>query len=385
MIIGFNAAAGATFGTPGRIGGPSGFSDGTAPTGAVPGFSGALAQAAAPAVAAGPQGEDTAKDTAAVDTATADTAAVDAAAADSAAVDNAAVDGAAIDGAAVAAVPMDATTAGTVPGDNTAAVDSGVVRAATQAVPAAAENSAQSAATGADLAALVARAAVAPPASQSGARPANAGGENSAAAGATAAGGGALALPETLRPQAPVPVVRAVEAPPLPVAGDPAATLPPATVRAGQPAVPEWSPVKVDTAQAHWGRELMAALAERVEMQVTQQIKQARIRLDPPELGRLQLTVRLDSDRLSVQLNASQPQVREMLALQLDRLRTDLVGQYGERVDVTVGQEQRQQRQPGGEPERQGYGIAAGLDAMEAVEQTDTAAPRGQGWVNALA
>lgn len=384
MIIGFNAVAGAGFSAPGRIGGQPGFSDGAAPAGAAPGFSGVLAQAATPAVSAPatrhePQGKDTAKDTAAVDAATVDTAPVDATA-DAAAVDSTAVDGAAIDGAALAAAPTNTTTVGAAQGDNAAAVDG---LATAPVTPVAADIAAQRAATSADLAAAMARAAVAPPASQSGARPATTAGDSSVAG--TAAGGGALALPETLRPQAPMPVVRAVETPPLPVAGEPTATLPTATARVAQPAVPEWSPVKVDAAQAHWGRELMAALAERVEMQVTQQIKQARIRLDPPELGRLQLTVRLDSDRLSVQLNASQPQVRDMLALQLDRLRTDLVGQYGERVDVTVGQEQRQQRQPGGEPERQGYGIAAGLDALEAVEQTDAAAPRGQGWVNALA
>ena len=121
------------------------------------------------------------------------------------------------------------------------------------------------------------------------------------------------------------------------------------SARTGAGAIPEWSPVRIDAQQAHWGRDLMAALAERVEMQISQQIKQARIRLDPPELGRLQLTVRLDGDRLSVQLNASHPQVREALAHQQDRLRADLAGEYGQGVDGSVGQEQGQQRSPAGD------------------------------------
>ncbi|MGN4992716.1 flagellar hook-length control protein FliK [Aeromonas sp. 97A] len=40
-----------------------------------------------------------------------------------------------------------------------------------------------------------------------------------------------------------------------------------------------------------WGQQLMDVLKDKVELQVNQQVKQAHIRLDPPELGRLELTV----------------------------------------------------------------------------------------------
>lgn len=149
--------------------------------------------------------------------------------------------------------------------------------------------------------------------------------------------------------------------------------------------VPEWAPVRVDNSQAHWARELMAALAERVEMQISQQIKEARIRLDPPELGRLQLTVRLDGDRLSVHLNASHAQTREALQHQQERLRADLAGEYGHGVEVTVGQEERH-RQPG-EPLFWNESDIAGNDTLSADgagapehEQRDT-----QTWVSTLA
>lgn len=142
--------------------------------------------------------------------------------------------------------------------------------------------------------------------------------------------------------------------------------------------MPEWSPVKASPEQAHWGRELMAALSERVEMQLNQHVKQARIRLDPPELGSLQLTVRLENDRLSIQLHASQQQTRDALAQQADRLRADLAGQHGDRVDVWVGQEQRQQHSP---QQHTWQGIEFGLaDA----EEESASVTRWQSWVNAL-
>lgn len=140
----------------------------------------------------------------------------------------------------------------------------------------------------------------------------------------------------------------------------------------------EWSPVKVNSEQAHWGRELMSALSERVEMQLNQHVKQARIRLDPPELGSLQLTVRVENDRLSIQLHASQQLTRDALAQQADRLRADLAGQHGDRVDVWVGQEQQQRNSP------QHYawqGIESGLADSE---EESVSVTRWQSWVNAL-
>lgn len=161
-------------------------------------------------------------------------------------------------------------------------------------------------------------------------------------------------------------------------------------VRSGAGAIPEWSPVRVDPHQAHWGRELMAALAERVEMQISQQIRQARIRLDPPELGRLQLTVRMDGERLSVQFHASHAQVRDALLHQQDRLRADLAGEYGQGVEVSVGQEPGQQHSQTGDRPWDGLeeGVESGWAAMENPEgsATDRTLPSrsDRGWVSTL-
>lgn len=108
----------------------------------------------------------------------------------------------------------------------------------------------------------------------------------------------------------------------------------------------EWSPVALPMDQsAQWGQQLVDTLKERVEMQVHQQVKQAHIRLDPPELGKLDLTVRVEGERVTVQLNAAHPAVREALIQSTERLRMALAPHHSGGVDVNVGQGERQGRE----------------------------------------
>lgn len=113
----------------------------------------------------------------------------------------------------------------------------------------------------------------------------------------------------------------------------------------------EWSALKLESAPSQWGQQLLDTLKERVEMQVNQNIKQAHIRLDPPELGKLELTVRVEGDRLSVQLNASNPALREALLQSSERLRMSLSTQHSGGVDVNVGQGDRQREQDSADEE----------------------------------
>jgi hypothetical protein len=113
----------------------------------------------------------------------------------------------------------------------------------------------------------------------------------------------------------------------------------------------EWSALKLESAPSQWGQQLLDTLKERVEMQVNQNIKQAHIRLDPPELGKLELTVRVEGDRLSVQLNASNPALREALLQSSERLRMSLSAQHSGGVDVNVGQGDRQRDQASADEE----------------------------------
>lgn len=113
----------------------------------------------------------------------------------------------------------------------------------------------------------------------------------------------------------------------------------------------EWAPVKVDTQHTQWSRDLAAALGDRLQMQVSQQVKEASVRLDPPELGRIELTVRMDGDRLNIQLHASNGQVRDLLSQHAERLRMDLMAQNGQTVDVQVGQHSGRERHGHNQPQ----------------------------------
>ncbi|MFQ2276121.1 lateral flagellar hook-length control protein LafE [Aeromonas hydrophila] len=140
----------------------------------------------------------------------------------------------------------------------------------------------------------------------------------------------------------------------------------------------QWAPVKLVDNPAQWGQQLMDVLKDKVELQVNQQIKQAHIRLDPPELGRLELTVRLEGDRLNVQLNVTNPAVREALIQSMERLRMSLAPHHAGGVEVNVGQ--------GGEQERQGkwqqQQIMAGRRQWQ--EEFEPADGSGRDWLNTL-
>ncbi|WP_325893184.1 flagellar hook-length control protein FliK [Grimontia sp. NTOU-MAR1] len=100
---------------------------------------------------------------------------------------------------------------------------------------------------------------------------------------------------------------------------------------------PEWATVKVDTSQSKWGEQMMQVLQDRVTLQAQQNMQEARIRLDPPDLGKLDLLVRVEGDRLSVNINANTVATREALVQISERLRAELQNQNFVHVDVNVG------------------------------------------------
>ncbi len=125
-----------------------------------------------------------------------------------------------------------------------------------------------------------------------------------------------------------------------------------------QTAVTQWGPVSVSQTaplmqQAH---EMLSPLREQLKFQIDQQIKQAEIRLDPPELGKVELNVRLDGDRLHIQMHAANASVRDALLTGLDRLRAELAMDHGGQIDVDISQDDRKQQQ---DPSTADFAIAA--------------------------
>lgn len=104
-----------------------------------------------------------------------------------------------------------------------------------------------------------------------------------------------------------------------------------------------------------WGEQLLNALRDSVELQLKHSQQSASIRLDPPELGRLEIYLNQDSSRLTVQIHAAQGDVARLLQQGVERLRQDLSGPAQQQVDVQVsdgrgGQQQAQQQSQQGRP-----------------------------------
>lgn len=108
-------------------------------------------------------------------------------------------------------------------------------------------------------------------------------------------------------------------------------------------------PLKLHAPQTQWGEQMLASLREHVELQINQRIQNATIRLDPPELGSLEIFLSHESGRLNVQLSAANADVARLLQQTSERLRQELVGQNFVQVNVQVSadaQGGRQQGQP---------------------------------------
>ncbi|WP_417604440.1 flagellar hook-length control protein FliK [Oceanimonas baumannii] len=162
---------------------------------------------------------------------------------------------------------------------------------------------------------------------------------------------------------------------------DTSAVLPliPAAARPALATAHEWAPVSLSsTDKAMLGEQLLKTLKDKVELQLNQQVQQARIKLDPPEMGRMELTVRLEGDRLHIQINASHAGIRDAIAAQADRLRYDLLSQHGGGVEVSVGQHDRQ-------PSSSSFNndIEMGAELAEAGDDIRLKTA-GAGWINAL-
>ncbi|MCG6382193.1 flagellar hook-length control protein FliK [Vibrio fluvialis] len=126
---------------------------------------------------------------------------------------------------------------------------------------------------------------------------------------------------------------------------------------------PEWASVRIDTQAGKWGEQMLQVLHDRVTLQAQQNLQEAKIRLDPPDLGKLDLVVRVEGDRLSVQINANAAATREALMQVSDRLRAELQSQNFVHVDVNVGSDQGGQRQSSSQDDAAASTIFAARDS----------------------
>lgn len=115
--------------------------------------------------------------------------------------------------------------------------------------------------------------------------------------------------------------------------GNPAA---PAVAVAAAPATaqPADDSVKLAGPPTAWRQSLQEALGDRLNVQVGKNVEQAVIRLEPPQLGRIDIAIRHSNGTLEVNISATHGEVLRQLQTVSDNLRNDLAQrQY---VDVAV-------------------------------------------------
>ncbi|WP_249339272.1 MULTISPECIES: flagellar hook-length control protein FliK [unclassified Vibrio] len=146
----------------------------------------------------------------------------------------------------------------------------------------------------------------------------------------------------------------------------------------------QWASIQIDTQAGKWGEQMLQVLHDRVTLQAQQHMQEAKIRLDPPELGKLELLVRVDGDKLNVQINANSTATREALTQISERLRAELQQQNFVHVEVNIGT-----GQGGGQPnhypsqkEENTPIFAARVSANEAHSAMDT---NSEHWLNTQA
>lgn len=99
---------------------------------------------------------------------------------------------------------------------------------------------------------------------------------------------------------------------------------------------------------------LRKALSERLELQIDRRTQRATIRLDPPHLGKLDISLQMDSGKLQVQIQAGQPEVARMLHQISAEMRHSLSEQNGVPVSLQVSTsagDGQQQKRHHGQPE----------------------------------
>lgn len=154
----------------------------------------------------------------------------------------------------------------------------------------------------------------------------------------------------------------------LPVAAGEGEKSAPGAAQASQSAAPPLNAersLKLPAAQAQWGEQMLHSLREQVEVQINQRIQNATIRLDPPELGSLEIYLSHESGRLHVQLTAANGEVARLLQQTSERLRQELVGQHFVQVGVQVSADAQGGRQHGQAP-RQAWLVDEPVQAASA-------------------
>ncbi|MEH6437888.1 flagellar hook-length control protein FliK, partial [Massilia sp. DD77] len=118
-----------------------------------------------------------------------------------------------------------------------------------------------------------------------------------------------------------------------------------------------------------WRQTLQEALGERLQLQSAKGVDQATIRLEPPMLGRIDISIRHAAGSLEVNISATHGEVLRQLNTVSDNLRNDLAQRQTGEVSVTVTQAPR--AQAGAQANSQSGADAQGRGRQPGQEQEE--------------
>lgn len=128
--------------------------------------------------------------------------------------------------------------------------------------------------------------------------------------------------------------------------------------------------------------EASQKLQERINIMLSKNIQRADIRLDPPELGQLQVRINMNSEQATVQFQVQSPQAREAIENALPRLR-EMLEQQGVALADTDVKEQQQQTAGQQESSQRDGGMGGRAEMVEEHEiALDNGRPIGLGGVD---
>ncbi|MGB9110331.1 MAG: flagellar hook-length control protein FliK, partial [Telluria sp.] len=120
---------------------------------------------------------------------------------------------------------------------------------------------------------------------------------------------------------------------------------------------PAGSPDRADTVKlagppTAWRQSLQEALGDRMNVQVGKGIEQAVIRLEPPQMGRIDIAIRHVAGTLEVNISATNGEVLRQLQNVSNDLRSDLSQRQFTDVAVTVTPAPKNGAAPFGDPQQ---------------------------------
>lgn len=126
-------------------------------------------------------------------------------------------------------------------------------------------------------------------------------------------------------------------------------------------------------------REWTPALGARLMTMVANDVQHARIQLDPPELGSLEIRMQVQNDQASVQVSAQSHQVKDVLDSSAQRLRDALAAEGIELSDFSVsadsGGQGRDSGSDGSDGGDNGYASGSGVEGDEVAGATEAHIP----------